>query len=166
MLDHTIAKPLSIEAYALHRMVAELCSGSTYQFVDRGDHFVVRTTKDISANGKSIPQPKEGEVLAFSLRASVAGRRKNTNIYPASGDWRYRRAWLEQHGEKAGFEIMAVHVTSRHMKVQDKSGRKFSIDCTDFTGVLKVTNESLFTEVMHKGIGRVGKAFGMGMLII
>jgi hypothetical protein len=47
-----------------------------------------------------------------------------------------------------------------------KTNRKFWIDATDFTGILKVTDHAQFEQTLSKGIGRVGKAFGMGMLNI
>jgi hypothetical protein len=166
MLDHTITKSLSIEACAVHRMVAELCSGSTYQFLDRGESVIVRTTKNISANGKPVISPDEGTEHVFFLRASVAGRRKKTNIYPASANWRYRKTWLEQQGDKSGFDVLDVHVKSRHIKIEDRSGRRFSIDCSDFTGVLRVIHKRKLTETLHNGIGRIGQVFGIGMLII
>jgi hypothetical protein len=166
MLDHIIPKPFAIEAYAGHRIVAELCSGYRYQFVDMGNYFVVRTDKEITATGRVIKLPVQDEIIAFTLRTSVASRHKNQNIYPATGDWRVRRAWLEKQGEKFGFLVQAVHVTSRHLKIKDKDSRTFTIDCTDFTGVLKVTEEILIETAIKNGIGRVGKAFGMGMLVI
>ena len=166
MRDHIITKPLTLQAYAMHRMVAELCSGSTYQFVDRGDYFVVRTSKEITSSGKALVLPLSGAVIAFELRASVAARHKNTNLYPDTNDWRFRRAWLEKYGARYGFDILALNVTSKHLKIKNKDERTFSIDSTDFTGVLKVTDANQFKDALHKGIGRVGKAFGMGMLVV
>ena len=55
---------------------------------------------------------------------------------------------------------------SRHTAIEDRLGRQFSIDCSDFTGFLRVADKHKFTETMHNGIGRVGQAFGIGMLII
>jgi hypothetical protein len=50
--------------------------------------------------------------------------------------------------------------------VADGQGRQFWIDASRFTGVLKVTDSEAFALALAKGIGRVGKAFGMGMLVI
>lgn len=166
MLDHTISKPLSVGVSELNRIVQELCFGSAYQFVDRGDYFVVRTTKNISTNGRPVKYPEEGAELIFFLRASVTGKRRKTNMYPASANWRWRVKWLQQQGHRLGFKVIDVYVKSRHMKVQDRSGRDFSVDCSDFTGLLKVTSKSKFEDVMQNGVSRFGKAFGLGMLII
>lgn len=166
MLDHTIPKPLSMDARAVYRLVADLCSGSRYQFLDRGDHLVVRTTKNISGHGRPLILPDESTEHMFFLRASVEGRRKKTNIYPASANWRYRNAWLAQQGNKSGFDVLAVQIKSRYIKIEDRSGNCFSIDCSDFIGFLRVTHKQKFTEAMHNGIGPVGRVFGIGMLII
>ena len=96
----------------------------------------------------------------------MATRRGGRNIYPEVGDWRARREWLEAHGLRHGFEVMAVHVTDDREKVTASGGRTFWIDASRFTGVLKVTDAAKFSGALATGIGRVGKAFGMGMLVI
>lgn len=166
MLDHVIPKPASIKSYAAHRLIAELCDGERYQFVDRGDHFIVRTAKSVTHRGKPIAIPSQGAVVAFEMRASVEQRVKGENVYPPLKDWRTRRDWLEKKGEKHGFQVLAVHVTAAQLNVENKEQRRFWIDSTDFTGILKVTDVSAFSEAIHTGIGRVGKAFGMGMLVL
>lgn len=166
MIDHAIPKPNRIAGYQLHRMVAELTAGSSSLFVDQGDHLIVRTDKPITASGKPVPIPDSGAVIGFELRASVASRKGGRNVYPEVGDWRYRRVWLEAEGRKCGFELLALHVTGDRQSVVSKGGRKFWIDATQFTGVLKVVDTGKFSLALANGIGRVGKAFGMGMLVI
>ena len=166
MFDHTIPKPVNLKAYAIHRMATELCSGSPCQFIDRVDHFVVRTDKEITNTAKKVIIPDLNSVIAFELRTSVSARRKNKNIYPVQQDWRFRREWLEKQGLRYGFQILAVHVNAKYMQIESSNDRKFWIDCSEFTGILKVTDTSLFSEAINKGIGRIGKAFGMGMLVI
>ncbi len=166
MHDHLIPKPESLTGYTVHRMVAELVAGSPALFCDNGDHLVIRTDKPITTNPKSVAAPATGDVIAFQLRACVADRKGGRNIYPEIGDWRARRAWLAAQGLKAGFELMAVHVDGDRQNVVASGGRKFWIDATRFTGVLKVTDATKFSVALATGIGRVGKAFGMGMLVI
>jgi len=163
--DYQISKPSSVKGYDVHRMVAEICKESPYLFVDRGDHLIVRTSAALGGSGAEIPSPSENEILGFDLRTSVALRSGGKNIYPDSGDWRTRRQWLEKQGGRKGFEVLAVHVTDRRIEIESK-GKKYWIDCTEFKGVLAVRNRAEFLEALEKGIGRVGKAFGMGMLII
>ena len=166
MQDHRIPKPRQTQGYALHRMVAEPAQGQPVLFADQGDHLLVRTTQPITPNGQALPQPQQGGVLAFELQASVAARKGGKNIYPERHDWQTRRAWLENEGRKHGFELMAVHVNADRLRVSDKTGRQFSIDASRFTGVLKVTDAPLFAQALSSGIGRVGKAYGMGLLIV
>lgn len=166
MIDHRIPKPDRIAGYQLHRMVAEMVDGSKALFADQGDHLILRTDKPITPNGAPVTVPEEGAVIGFELKACVAARTGGKNIYPEIHDWRIRRTWLEAQGEKLGFELLAVHVYGDRQNVVASGGRKFWIDATQFTGVLKVTNATRFALAMSNGIGRVGKAFGMGMLII
>lgn len=165
MMDHTIPKPARTTGYALHRMVAALVEGKPALFADHGDHIVVRTDTPITGQGRCITAPSTGDVIGFELKASVASRRGGRNIYPELHDWRVRREWLEAEGRRHGFEVLAVHVNGDRQRVS-ASGRTFSIDATGFTGVLKVTDPGKFSLALTTGIGRVGKAFGMGMLVI
>jgi hypothetical protein len=168
--DHRIPKPESLRGYQVHQVVAEMCKEKPYLFLDRGDHLIVRTEAPITAAGVVVRLPAQDEIVGFELRASVAFRSGGKNVYPALGDWRKRREWLERQGRRLGFEVLAVHVTSRPMEVLPKTtrpqGGTFSIDCTDFKGVLKVKDPTIFQVALERGVGRVGRAFGMGMLIL
>ena len=164
--DYTIPKPDSLGVYAVHRFVAQLCDGVPYLFVDRGDRVVIRTAKPLCDRVSDVSVPSVGEVIAFSLRSAVSKRQKGKNVYAPLGDWRARHQWLEKRSEKNGFAILALHVTSKSLKVEREEGQFFQMDSTDFTGVLKVTDEQLFATCLTHGIGRVGKPYGMGMLVI
>jgi len=166
MMDHTIPKPAQTAGYPLHRLVAELLDGAPALFADQGDRLIVRTEKHITAQGRRVQPPALGDVIAFELKACAAQRHGGRNIYPERGDWRTRRAWLEAEGVKHGFEVMAVHITGDRLQVSASGGRRFWIDASQFTGVLKVTEATRFAQALSTGIGRVGKAFGMGLLII
>ena len=166
MMDHIVRKPDVINGYSVHRMVAELVAGSPVLFCDNGDHMVIRTDKPITSTPRSLTVPAVGEIIAFQLKACAADRKGGRNIYPPLGDWRQRRSWLEAQGNKHGFEVLAVHVDGRKQIIVANGGRKFSIDASQFTGVLKITDAVSFSSALANGIGRVGKAFGMGMLII
>ncbi len=166
MQDYRIPKPRQTQGYALHRMVAELANGQPVLFADQGDHLLVRTAQAISAKGLPLPTPEPNAVLAFELQASVAARKGGKNIYPELSDWPTRRAWLDKEGIKHGFELMAAHVSAERLRVNDKAGRSFWIDSSHFTGVLKVTDAARFAAALVIGIGRVGKAYGMGLLVV
>ncbi len=166
MMDHRIPKPELVSGYSLHRMVAELTAGSPALFCDNGDHILIRTDKPVTDAPRGVTAPALGDVIAFQLKACVADRKGGRNIYPEIGDWRVRREWLEAQGVKEGFAVLAVHVDGDRQDVVASGGRKFWIDATSFTGVLKVTDAVKFVSVLARGVGRVGKAFGMGMLVI
>jgi CRISPR-associated protein Cas6/Cse3/CasE subtype I-E len=86
--------------------------------------------------------------------------------YLPLADWRSRRTWLEQQAAKHGFELVGVHVTPAMRAVETHDGRRFSVDATEFTGILKVTDPDTFAACLLKGLGRVGKAFGLNLLIV
>ena len=55
--------------------------------------------------------------------------------------------------------------TANFAKIE-KTGQRFTVDSTDFTGVLKVTDATKFSAAVREGIGGCGKAFGFGMLLL
>ena len=164
--DYIIPKPENLGVYAVHRFVAQLCADQPYLFVDRGDHVVIRVNKALCDRVSEVRVPAVGEVVAFTLRSAVSKRQKGKNVYAPLGDWRARHEWLHKRAEKNGFNVLALHVTSKSVKVEREEGQFFHMDSTDFTGVLKVSDEQLFATCLSRGIGRVGKPYGMGMLII
>ena len=164
--DYRIPKPPSLGLYAVHRFVAELCGEDPYLFVDRGDYVEIRNRRELSPLFRELVIPTNGDVIAFSLRSAVSKRHKGKNTYARRGDWRARHEWLHKRSERNGFEVLALHVTDGTVKVEGANGKAFSMDRTDFTGVLKVCDQSLFTQCLVHGIGRVGKPYGMGMLVI
>ena len=85
--------------------------------------------------------------------------------YFPTTDWRSRHTWLERKGIQHGFEIITVHCTARHYVV-DKPPKKFTIDDTQFTGVLKIVEPEKFALALQNGIGNTARAFGFGMLIL
>ena len=166
MIDHRISKPAGLSGYEVHRMVAGLVKGAGVLFVDNGDHVLVRSDLPLTDIGHPLAVPQTNAVLCFELKASVAQRIGRKNVYPELHDWPSRRTWLDAQGKKLGFEVLAAHVQGGRETVADGKGRQFWIDASRFTGVLKVSDSEAFAVALAKGIGRVGKAFGMGMLVI
>lgn len=165
-MDLVITKPASAAGYASHRIVAGLLQGKPAQFVDRGDHLVIRTDADIpGAIASPLRDFAVGSVLGFTLRASTGVKVKGRHRYWPTHDWRSRHEWLNQRAERNGFEVISVHCTARMAQIE-KTGRTFTIDQTDFTGVLKVLDIDLFTRALKTGIGSTGRAFGMGLLCL
>lgn len=149
--DSLIAKPESLTGHELHRVAAGLAPGALHR--DEGDHVRIRA---------ELP----ADIRAFTLRAAVCSRVKGRNVYPHSSDWQSRHAWLEREAARHGFEIITQHCSSGRQRIQDGRGRNFVIDATDFVGVLKVVDKQKFENALAKGIGRIGRAWGLGMLCV
>ena len=166
MFDNLVQKPPSVRGYALHRLTEGLTNGGRPLYADCGDHFLVRTKTPVTDSGKQLRQFKTGDVLAFELRACVSKKIKGKHKYFTRSDWRSRHEWLHRKAEKHGFEVRALHCTSEIAKIDDGSGRRFTVDRTDFTGVLGVADVEKFNDALANGVGNTGRAFGFGMLII
>lgn len=154
-MDYTVSKPSSMQGYATHRMVAGLVEGAPSLHIDHGATLTIRTDA-------ALPT---GHIAGFSLRACVSIKNKGRHRYFPTTDWRARHAWLERKGLQHGFAIITVHCTARHFVV-DKPPNKFTIDDTQFTGVLKVVDEEKFSAALKSGIGNTARAFGFGLLVI
>lgn len=154
-MDYTITKPPQVQGYATHRMVAGLLEGASGLHHDAGDTLTIRT---------DTPLPI-GHIAGFTLRACVSVKNNGRHRYFPTTDWRSRHAWLERKGIQHGFEIITVHCTARHYVV-DKPPKKFTIDDTQFTGVLKIVEPEKFALALQNGIGNTARAFGFGMLIL
>ena len=165
MLDHVIPKPARVAGYMLHQLAEAVTNGTRPLFVDRGDHLVVRTDKAITSAPVPTREVSQGDVIAFELRACVARKIKGKAIYYPLGDWRSRHAWLERKAAKSGFEVLALRSTSTMAKIV-KAYRTFTVDQSDFVGVLRVTDVAQFDVAMDKGVGSTARAFGFGMLTI
>lgn len=165
MNEYVLTKPPSAGGYSLHRMVAGLTNGAPALFADRGDHLVVRTAKPIDAERRPVREVNTGDVIAFDLRASCGTKNKGRHGYWPVADWQSRHAWLDRQGERHGFSVITVHCTA-DMQLIQKTGRKFTVDKTDFVGVLKVTDAAKFNIAVATGIGGKAKAFGFGMIQI
>ena len=86
--------------------------------------------------------------------------------YLPVADWRGRKAWQEAQGIKHGFEVVGVHAQGGMQTVTTHDGRHFTIDATQFTGLLRVIQPAPFNDCLLNGIGKVGKAFGLNLLVV
>lgn len=164
--DHVIPKPPTLRGYALHRMTQGLTDGDSPLFTDMGDSLIVRTAKPLTDSGIPPRVVKDGDLVGFELRACVSKKNKGRHVYFPIADWRSRHDWLRKQGERHGFELLTVHCSSDLALVDNGRGRKFTVDQTDFVGVLRVTDTGKFMGAVANGIGSTAKAFGFGMLII
>lgn len=166
MKDFTIKKPSAITGYPIHRAIAGLTNGATHLWRDNGETLTIRTAAPLDAEGVALPEPAAGELRLFTLRACVASKVRGRHLYPAQGDHKARQVWLDKQGLRHGFEVIAVHCTSDIARIADQGRRDFSIDSTDFTGVLKVLDPVAFANGLRSGIGNTGRAFGFSLLSI
>jgi hypothetical protein len=131
-----------------------------------GDRLLVRSAVPI--NGVETLPVRElaaGDIAAFQLRASVSKKTRGRRSYYSTANWSVRHGWLRRQGELHGFDVLTVHCTADFAKIE-KTGRRFTVDRTDFTGVLQVTDAEKFGVALSDGISGCGKAFGFGMLLI
>jgi CRISPR-associated protein Cas6/Cse3/CasE subtype I-E len=163
MTDYLVTKPTTTTGYALHRIAQGLTGGASPLFTDHGDHMVLRSDKEITAEPRAIRPTHQGDIVGFELRACVGTKVKGRHRYFHTADWRSRHHWLARQGERHGFEVITVHCTATIAKIK-KGDREFTLDQTDFTGVLKVTDESKFGLALAGGVGSKARAFGFGMI--
>lgn len=159
-MDILIDKPPRVRGYALHRIVEQYRQGKPALWADEGNQLRIRPEE---ATPPTYPADK---LLAFTTTACVAFSSGHKHKYLPLDDWRGRKAWLDKQGLKHGFEVIGVHVTAEMQQVETHDGRRFKVDATEFTGLLKVTQPEAFGQCLVKGIGKVGKAFGLNLLIV
>jgi hypothetical protein len=166
MKDFTINKPPTVGLYELHRAVAGLCKGEAHLWRDNGDTITIRTAVQLHAPSTDLPEVQLGAMHLFKLRASVSSKVRGRHIYPTRTDHGARRTWLDKQGTRHGFDVVALHSACHAARVADNKGRDFTLDATDFIGVLKVTDTHAFQAALHQGVGSTGKAFGFSLLSI
>lgn len=152
--------------YPIHRAVAALAQGSPHLWRDNGDEVTIRTAAPLEAEGTALPDVTVGEIRLFNLRACVGSKIRGRHVYPQEGDSKARLDWLNKQAQRHGFEVISAHCTSEMARVSDQSGRDFTLDSTDFTGVLKVADCNAFNNALRVGVGSTGKAFGFSLLSI
>ena len=166
MKEFTVKKPRAVVGYPIHRAVAALAKGAPHHWRDNGDTVTIRTTAPLEPDGAALPEVKPGELRLFNLRACVNRKVKGKHIYPARGDTKTRHDWLARQGQRHGFEVVTVHCSSNVATIADQAGRRFTLDATDFTGVLKVIDIVAFDKALCDGVGSTGRAFGFSLLAI
>jgi hypothetical protein len=166
LLDHVIPKPPSIKGYDLHRLVTGLTDGEPSLFADMGDKFIVRTEKRLTDEGTPPRSILVGGLAGFELRACVARKIKGRHIYYPTADWRSRHEWLHKQGNRHGFEPLTINCQATLARIDDGKTKSYTVDQTDFVGVLRVLDKIKFEIAVATGVGSTAKTFGFGMLVI
>ncbi len=159
-MDILIDKPPRLRGYALHRIVEQYLAGKLGLWADEGAQLRIRP------RDATVPDYELGKLLAFTTTACVAFRDGGSHKYLPLCDWRGRREWFDKQAVRHGFEVVGVHVSGRMQRVETHDGRQFTVDATEFTGLLRVVDPAAFGQCLINGVGRVGKAFGLNMLIV
>lgn len=166
MKQFTLPKPQTTTGYPLHRAVAALVQGAPHLWRDNGDSLTIRTDAPLPSPAQEVALPLPGELRLFNLRACVGSKVRGRHVYPQPSDHQARKTWLARQGTRHGFEVVAAHATSEWARIADHKGRNFTLDSTEFTGVLKVTDGNAFASALQNGVGSTGKAFGFSLLAI
>jgi len=116
------------------------------------------------------PDLKSGRALFFRLRANPSVKKqeegKKNGYRVGLIKEKDQLAWLNRKAESGGFSIVSCRIIPEGIARDDRSGavndrlRHFAVF---FEGVLKVTDELIFTETVENGIGSA-KGFGFGLL--
>lgn len=159
-MDILIDKPPRLRGYALHRIVEQHQQGLPALWADEGNQLRIRP------RNATPPAYEAGKLLGFTVTACVAYKNHGRHRYYPAADWRSRKDWLERKAAQHGFEVLGVHVEPGMARVEAHDGRKFSLDSTQFTGLLRVTDPVRFAKVLTQGVGTTGSAFGLNLLIV
>lgn len=114
---------------------------------------------------------KKGDIWQFRLTANPV---KTDNVKQGQGKKRavtivdLQKQWLMDRAEKNGFCLSKESfdvVQNKWCRFFKKQDRIVTLLSVTFEGLLEVTDEELFRNMLANGIGR-GKAYGMGLMTI
>lgn len=173
MKDYILTKAASDcgSVYAQHQRVYALTEASKHNervlFRDDGDALIVRSVREApgAVRSEDVVTPANGSLCVFSLDACVEKKRtRGFSHYPAPNDRKSREDWLVRKAEASGFQLLDVVITAGMLHDTKQSGESIVMDATKFTGVLRVADATKLRVALENGVGRKGKAFGLGML--
>lgn len=159
-MDIVIDKPANLRGYALHRIVEQYQNGVPALWADEGAQLRIRPTSS------TPPVYEEGKLLGFTVAACVEFKSGGKHRYLPLSDWQGRREWFLKKAAKHGFEVVGIHVSPKMRNIETHDGRTFRIDATEFVGLLRVIDSGRFGTCLVSGVGKVGKAFGLNLLIV
>jgi CRISPR system Cascade subunit CasE len=110
------------------------------------------------------PAFRAGDVLRFLLRANPTRKPSGTDKRVGLRDELGQQLWLRRHGERSGFEVLAVRVLRCGNAVAYKPGSgRLTVFTVDFEGFLKVLDPLAFRGAIERGIGR-SRFLGCGLI--
>jgi hypothetical protein len=163
--DYLFGLPMGLDTYGLHQFVAHVAEGDARPLW-RMEEGALRVRSSLPlGEGQPVAEVGPGLYL-FDLVAAVCRRDASHRImYPPSGDRPTREEWLHRQGVRHGFDVLSVRIRSRKDLI-DRGPRSFALDDSHFLGVLRVNDPAKFNAALRQGIGRVGKAFGRGLMTV
>lgn len=167
LFEYNIPKQKAMDPYQAHRVVSGLFNDGKSLFCDCGEYLQVRSAQSAVSGYEPtmLEIPSLNDIIFTELRACCFVSSGGKKHFLKQGDWKARHDWLERKGLRNGFTALTITCQSKMMRVP-KPGGAFSLDCTDFTACLKVTEAAKFAAALREGIGSKGRAFGFGMLIL
>lgn len=135
------------------------------------------------------PKISDGETLSFVLTANPvihkAVKGKRSKRHDVVMHWKYQSKdrkekalsdivqdegyrWLKNKGIKHGFELIddtSARSYRQHRFFKSNQRNPIKISSIDFSGLLTVTSNADFTEMLFNGIGPA-KRFGMGLMLV
>ena len=103
--------------------------------------------------------------MPFKKVAGSSGQNSRRRVL-RSGEERF--AWLTRKAEQNGFEILDVQESASgkiNASHAEERGGKLYMDAYRYSGLLRITDGTLFRDAVQGGIGP-GKAYGLGMLLL
>lgn len=76
--------------------------------------------------------------------------------------------WLNRKGEQHGFLVKRFEViinNEREYNIRPIGRQEYTLRTLDFSGILTVTDPSLFLKTLYKGVGSA-KSFGCGLMMV
>lgn len=169
MRDYTLP-PTKADGYKVHQAVYAITSGERIIYSRNPDAVLVRTDGEVmEPSAKEVPQVtfSNGDKLHFKLVAAVTKRDlTGRRAFVPSADLPARREWLDKRASGWGFDIVSMDIRAEK-EVFDKrnEGKRFAVDRTEFTGVIRVTDANVLREAMRRGVGWC-KFMGRGLIVV
>jgi len=169
MRDYTLP-PTKADTYKVHQAVYAITSGARIIYSHTPDAVRVRTDGEVvEPSAREVPPVafSDGDALRFALVAAVTKRDlTGRRAFVPSTDLAYRRDWLAKRAAGWGFEIVSMDIRAEKEVFDKRNERKrFAVDRTEFTGVIRVIDANALREAMRRGVGWC-KFVGRGLIVV
>ncbi len=169
MRDYALP-PTKADGYRIHQAVYAITSGSRIIYARTPDAVLVRTDGEVmEPSAREVPPVafSNGDRLRFTLVAAVTKRDPTgRRAFVPSADLAARRDWLAKRAAGWGFEIVSMDIRAeKELFDKRNEGKRFAVDRTVFTGVIRVIDANALREAMRRGVGWC-KFMGRGLIVV